>query len=98
MEARSSRASGGARNDRSTVSVRGRLPSCAGMTLLELMVAFSYIFLCAVGFLKVIAFATTTTGAQREMSLASEAARQMVGAPGGGLRGRLRALQRRSVG
>jgi len=78
MEARSSRASGGARNDRSTVSVRGRLPSCAGMTLLELMVAFSYIFLCAVGFLKVIAFATTTTGAQREMSLASEAARQMV--------------------
>jgi len=48
------------------------------MTLIELMVAFSILFLCVLGFLKVIAFSATTTGSQREASMANEAARQMI--------------------
>ena len=55
-----------------------RAHSRSGMTLLELMVAFSILFLAVLGFTKVIVFSSTTTGGQREVSIAREAARQTI--------------------
>lgn len=48
------------------------------MTVIELMVAFSLLFLALLGFTKVIVFSTKTTDVQHDSILAREAARETI--------------------
>ncbi|MEW6071027.1 MAG: hypothetical protein AB1726_00340 [Planctomycetota bacterium] len=48
------------------------------MTLIEIVVAFTVLVVAALAFTRVIVYSTSTTGVQREVSLAQEAARQTI--------------------